>query len=261
MPTLRPPLVLAYHALGDVRPEHDPDRLVIKEVDFRAQVESLLERRYELVKLAEFARRLRAGTSLDGVCALTFDDGSVDNALVLPVLLEALGVPATLFVCPGLLGEPYPYLAPEANVRLMNREELEQTAALEYIEIGSHTNRHIDMTHIGGQEAYDEMTSSKQALEQLIGKPVESFAYPFCRYSPACPPAAERAGYTSAVTCGLRGGWRPYELRRELVDPSDGQLRFALKSHGLFRPLVDSPPARLARRLRGATHVSSSDGE
>jgi hypothetical protein len=94
------------------------------------------------------------------------------------------------------------------------------------------------------------MVASKQELEELIDKPVLSFAYPYGRYSPACPAAAEAAGYTSAATCGLQGGWTPFELRRELIAPGDLPLRFGLKARGLYRPLVSSPPARLRRRLR-----------
>jgi hypothetical protein len=84
----------------------------------------------------------------------------------------------------------------------------------------------------------------------MIGMPVPSFAFPYGRYSPACPAAADAAGYTSAATCGLQGGWTPYELRRELIAPGDLPLRFDLKARGLYRPLVSSPPARLRRRLR-----------
>jgi peptidoglycan/xylan/chitin deacetylase (PgdA/CDA1 family) len=250
---LRPPLVLAYHAIGGVPRDQDPERLVVPEVSFVFQVNRLLARGYEFVTASGFARRLHDGSPLQGICALTFDDGSVDNAVVLPKLLERLGVPATLFVCPGLLGAPHPWLAPESGVRLMNEDELEQVSRRELVEIGSHTNGHMDMSSATGEEAYREMASSKQALEDRIGKTVESFAYPFGYYSRACPAAAERAGYTSAATCGLRGGWQPYELRRELIDRKDGPIVFALKNRGLFRPLVASPPARLRRRLRGAT--------
>jgi peptidoglycan/xylan/chitin deacetylase (PgdA/CDA1 family) len=248
---MRPPLVLAYHAIGRVAREHDPDDLVVPAERFCFHVERLKGRGYRFVTSREFARRLRSSAPLEGVCALTFDDGSVDNGLVLPELLERLDVPATLFVCPGLLGRPHPWLSPESGVRLMNAEELERTSQHELIEIGSHTNEHMDMSHAGTEEAYREMASSKQALEERIGKPVDSFAYPFCRYSPACPAAAERAGYTSAAA-GPGGNWHPYELRRELMDLRDARLRFALKSRGVFRPLVSSPPGRLVRRTRGA---------
>lgn len=254
-----PPVVLAYHCIGEVARECDRHNLVVRPEAFRHQVERLLARGYEFVFLREFARRLRAGEALRKVCALTFDDGSVDNADRLPDLLRKLGVPATLFVCPGLLGRPHPFIAPEAGLRLMTSDELRETAALERVEIGSHTSEHVDLSAATEEDAYGEMSSSKRALEDLIGAPVSSFAYPHCRYSPDCPRAAERAGYTCAVTCGPRGGLRPFELCRQSIDPLDGRLSFALKSRAAFYPLWRSPAGRLARRIsRPLRHPSDS---
>jgi peptidoglycan/xylan/chitin deacetylase (PgdA/CDA1 family) len=253
---LQPPLVLAYHAVGKLPPALDPERLMVPREELRAQVEQLLERRYRFVTSAEFAERLHARKALRGVCALTFDDGSVDNATILPELLAELEVPATLFVCPGLLGKPHPWIEPEAGVRLMDREELVAVSRQDLIEIGSHTHAHADLADATLEHAHREMVASKLELEELIGMPVSSFAYPYGRYSRACPAAAEAAGYTSAATCGLQGGWTPYELRRELIAPGDQPLRFALKARGLYRPLVSSSPGRLRRRLRSA-HLAS----
>jgi colanic acid/amylovoran biosynthesis glycosyltransferase len=249
---MRPPLVLAYHAVGELSPTLDPEGLMVLPDELRAQVRFLQRRNYEFVTSSEFAQRLHDGERLSGVCALTFDDASVDNATILPGLLTELGVPATLFVCPGLLGVPHPWIEPEAGVRLMDRAELETTASLDLIEIGSHTNDHADLAAATWDDAYREMASSRCRLEELIGKPVLSFAFPYGRYSAACPAAAEAAGYTSAATCGLQGGWTPYELRRELIAPGDLQLRFGLKARGLYRPLVSSYPARARRRIRNA---------
>lgn len=248
---MRPPLVLAYHALGEIDPRHDPEGLMIRPAELRMQIERLLAREYEFVTMAGFARLLAAGDSLHGMCALTFDDGSLDNGTILPDILRTLGVPATLFVCPGLLGEPHPWIAPNADSRLMNLEELRSVSALPFVEIGSHTRTHVDMgTITDPAEAYAELRSSKLELEELLDLPVESFAYPYGRYSGVCPAEAERAGYLSAATCEIRGAWTPYELRRELIAPGDLGLRFELKIRGLFRPLVSSLPARLRRRLR-----------
>jgi peptidoglycan/xylan/chitin deacetylase (PgdA/CDA1 family) len=254
---IRPPLVLAYHSIGSLPSEHDPDDLMVPERAFVFHVDSLKARGYHFVKSSEFAHLLRSGSRIEGVCALTFDDGALDNAVLLPDLLQKLGVPATLFVCPGLLGRPHPWLSPQSGVRLVNAEELDRLSRLDFVEIGSHTNEHMDMSLVGADEAYREMVSSKRALEDLIGKPVESFAYPFCRYSPSCPAAAERAGYTSAAA-GSAGSWDPYELRRELMDPRDGRIRFALKSRGAFRPIVSSGPGRLVRRMRRSNRTASS---
>jgi peptidoglycan/xylan/chitin deacetylase (PgdA/CDA1 family) len=244
---IRPPLILAYHGLALVPREQDPTGLMVPPDQFRSHVRRLRSRGYGFVKQAEFARRLHAGESLTGVCSLTFDDGSVDNAELFPDLLAELEVPATIFICPDLLGRPYPWLPPETGIRLMTLEEVREVAGLTFIEIGSHTNDHTILDTATAEEAYRELASSKQAVEDLLGRPADSFAYPKCLYSPACPAAAERAGYTSAVTCGPRGGLTPYELRRESPDPLDGPLTFELKSRGLFYRVRSSAPARLAR--------------
>jgi len=249
---MRPPLVLAYHALGEVSREHDPEGLVISPSELQKQIQRLQEREYEFVSMTEFGLRMIESRSMHGVCALTFDDGSLDNGTLLPSLLRSLGVPATLYVCPGLLGEPHPWVRPEAGMRLMSLDELRAVAELPFIEIGSHTNAHCDMASITDpSEAYGELRASKLMLEEMLDRPVQSFAYPYGRYSPVCPAAADRAGYLTAVTCGLRGDWTPHELRRELIAPGDLGLRFELKIRGLFRAVVTSPPARLRRRMLG----------
>jgi peptidoglycan/xylan/chitin deacetylase (PgdA/CDA1 family) len=249
---MRPPLVLAYHALGEVSREHDPEGLVISPVELRRQIERLLAREYEFVTMTEFGRRLINDQPLTGVCALTFDDGSLDNGTLLPSMLRSLRVPATLFVCPGLLGEPHPWVRPAAEMRLMDLRELREVAELPFIEIGSHTNTHCDMAKLTDpSEAYGELRTSKLMLQEMLDKPILSFAYPYGRYSAVCPAAADRAGYLTAATCGLQGDLVPYELQRQLIAPGDLGLRFELKIRGIFRAVVSSPPARLRRRLLG----------
>ena len=164
-----PPLILAYHAIGDVPAEQDPDGLVVPVEELRQAITGLKRRGYEFVTAAVFARRMATGRPLGAVCALTFDDGSEDNATVLPGLLEQLDVPATLYVCPGQLGEPHPWLEPQSGVRIMSREQLLETARLPFIEIGSHTIRHADLANADEEEAYREMAESKRVLEDMLG--------------------------------------------------------------------------------------------
>jgi peptidoglycan/xylan/chitin deacetylase (PgdA/CDA1 family) len=245
-----PWVVLAYHAVGDVAPEYDPDHLVQPPDKLEWQLRRLVLRGYAFVTASEFARRLRGGDPLDGVCAVTFDDGTIDNLTALPEILAGLGgIPATVFACPGLLGEDDPYIAPESGLRLMIADELRELAALGF-EIGAHTNRHVDMAQATAEQAYEEMTSCKGALEDLLGRPVETFAYPFCRYSAACPAAAERAGYLAAFTCSGRGGRLPFELRREMMDRCDSRLAWALKSRRRYHETLELAPVRMARAAR-----------
>lgn len=241
------PLVLGYHGVADVPPEHDPYHLMVPPAAFRTHVESLLARSYTFVTVTEFVRRLVAGERLDGLCALTFDDGSEDGASTLPTLLAELGVTGTFYVCPGLFGRPHPFLQNGSGIRLMTAAEVVELSRLPYVEVGSHSNLHADLTNATAEQAYRELASSKQALEDVIGRAVTSFAYPYCRYSPACPEAAERAGYSSAVTCGRLGGWLPYELRREPISRVDGPVALALKRRGVYYGLWASAPGRIVR--------------
>jgi peptidoglycan/xylan/chitin deacetylase (PgdA/CDA1 family) len=89
-----PALVLAYHGLGRFPRSLDPYNLMLDPARFREQVHSLRRRGYRFVGLSEIGACLRQAAPPDGVCALTFDDGTLDNLEVLvPILLE-LALPA-----------------------------------------------------------------------------------------------------------------------------------------------------------------------
>lgn len=243
---MNPPLILLYHGLYQIPRELNSFNLMVEPDRFRRQVELLKRRGYSFVTVSEFVRHMN-GKPPTKLCALTFDDGTDDNTSTLRELLEELGVPATIYVCPGLLGRPSPFMPAETGIRVIDTDELQALAEHPLFEIGSHTFKHADLSSASPDEAYREMSESKAALEGLIGKPVLTFAYPSCSYSSHCPAAAKRAGYLAAVTCGPRGTWEPYELRRELVHSNDRILSFELKARGLYRPLHDSAPGRVAR--------------
>jgi peptidoglycan/xylan/chitin deacetylase (PgdA/CDA1 family) len=251
----RPPVVLSYHGIADVDRRHDPIRLFVRPDDFRRQVMRLQSRGYRFLTMAAFADALASGADLGATCALTFDDGTLDHLTNLAPILGELGVPGTVYVCPGLFGDPYPWSDAAAGVRFMTSEEVVELSRHPLVEIGSHTIDHTGLGEASSDEAYRAMTACKERLEELLGEAVLSFCYPGCLYSAACPDAARRAGYTSAVTCGARGSWHPFELKRESVHTPDGPLTFELKSRGLYYGLREALPARLARwATRGYRH-------
>ena len=247
--SVRPPLVLGYHGIANVDPRQDPVRLFVSPERFRRQVRKLIDRGYEFVRMSEFGQRLHAGGDLSGVCAVTFDDGTLDIVETAAPVLAELGVNGTVYVCPGLFGDAYPWVAPEAGVRLMDAGEVRALADEGTVEIGAHTNEHTVLGAASAELAYAEMAACKQRIEELLGREVPSFCYPRCVYSPPCPAAARRAGYTTAVTCGPRGSWDPFELKRESLHTPDGPVTFALKSRGLYYGTRDMAPARALRRV------------
>ncbi len=246
----RPPLVLLYHALGDPLERRQDSANLMLDVDrFRDQLGKLRRRGYEFLKLTDWVAGIEDGRGPEGCCALTFDDGSSDMHSILPGLLEEFDARATIFVCPGLLGKPHFAITADAGVRLVTEEELLELAANDRVELGSHTNTHTCLDDATAEEAYAVMHDSRVALEQLIGQPVTSFAYPRCGYSPACTAAAERAGYRVAATCAPAGGVLPFELSRESITSLDGSFAFELKSRLLWEPLYASWPGQLASRI------------
>lgn len=252
-----PPVVLNYHGIADLDVGHDPVRLFVPPRRFRRQVSSLKKRGYRFLNVSEFVTALATGGDLDHICALSFDDGSEDNHSVLVPILEEMEVPATIYVCPGMLGERYPWLSPESGMRIINREELDALASHPLIEIGSHTVRHTSLGEATAEQAYDEMSRSKAMLEDMLGVEVPSFCYPGCLYSPPCPDAARRAGHTSAVTCGPRGSHDPFQLQRESLHRNDGALIFGMKARGLYYGTRDIAPVRAVRKLtRPIRHAS-----
>lgn len=241
-----PPLVLTYHVVRRVTAIHDPYHISVQPTRLIEHVGRLRRRGYRFATLSAFVAQLRAHGPPAGLCALTFDDGSEDNATVLPGLLAQLDVPATLFVSPGILGAPHHGLHPDARVRIMSERQLREVAALPGVEIGSHTTDHVDLSVLSAQEAEVELAASKAALERMLDRPVPGLAFPSGRYCADTPLAARRAGHEYAATCGPAGSWDPHELRREYIESIDGRLKFALKSRGRFYAVQRAPAVRAA---------------
>jgi len=244
-------LILCYHGVGPSRSGEDPNFLRVPPERFRRQVAALVDAGFELLTVADLvARSDGASGPPPGLAALSFDDGMDDNhSQALPILRE-LGVPATVYVTTGMIGKPNPWISTTA--RMMTTDELLELDA-EGWELGAHTVTHPDMSQIDQAACLREVTESRATLEELTGKPVRTFAYPFCKYGDAALAAVAEAGFDAAVTCHGRGGWSRYETKRSMITGKDGGPSFALKAWELYDPLFDSRAGELARvATRGA---------
>lgn len=94
-------LVLGYHRIAS--PGWDPLGLAVTPEHFSSHLEVLRNNR-EIVSLEELAARHAAAEPLARFAVLTFDDGYRDFADTVLPILEASGVPATVFVTTGFTG-------------------------------------------------------------------------------------------------------------------------------------------------------------
>ncbi len=248
-------VILAYHGVARRSAARDPGFLCVPPAAFRQQLELLLDAGFEVVTVAELARRAAGGTPAPGMVALSFDDGMDDNhAVVLPLLREH-GVPGTVYVTTGLIGQPNPWMGEDSGARMMTEEELRDLVAAGF-ELGAHTVTHPDMSKLDRNACLREMIDSRSEIEQRTGAQVTTFAYPFCFYGDAAREAAREAGFAMAVTCHGRGSWDPWATRRTMITGKDGMLSFMLKLTGAYEPLFASLPGRAlrvtTRRMRAA---------
>jgi peptidoglycan/xylan/chitin deacetylase (PgdA/CDA1 family) len=245
-------VILGYHGVSPPQQREDPHHHRMPPDRFRAHVEAMLEAGFELLTVAELARRADGHTLPPGLAALSFDDGMEDNHSHLLPILRDYAIPATVYVITGLVGQRNPWMGEGSSARMMTEDELRELAK-HGVELGAHTVTHPDMAELDRDACLREMRESRGYLEQLTGAPVTTFAYPFCSYGPAAVAAARECGFEAAVTCMGRGSWDRYEMKRSMLTGRDGLPSFLMKLTEVYHPLLYSPPGRLLRATtRGA---------
>lgn len=90
---IRQPRILMYHIVGD-------GDLSVRHFEWQMK---FLRENFEPVHLGALVDRLQAGELTGREVAITFDDGVRNHYTVAWPLLRANNVPATFFVCPGLI--------------------------------------------------------------------------------------------------------------------------------------------------------------
>jgi peptidoglycan/xylan/chitin deacetylase (PgdA/CDA1 family) len=218
-------VVLMYHALSDKR--HANWKWEVTRANFAAQLDYL---RQHAIDVFPVSRLLEPDCPSRGV-VITFDDGYANN-MAAAELLRAKGMTASWYVSSQFIGGHNAW-ANQTDPRLpmLSRGDL-NTLAEWGMEIGAHSRSHCDLPRQSADRVVDEVRGSKQDLEDILGRPVESFAYPFGRHNDEIVAATRAAGYRTA--CTTRSGWyRPSEdkllIRRVTIYGADGLGEFARK--------------------------------
>jgi peptidoglycan/xylan/chitin deacetylase (PgdA/CDA1 family) len=235
--------ILCYHNVGEA-PKDAPFKLLYVTPEmFERQLRTLRRLGLRGVSMSEGIVRLRNGTSR-GCVVFTFDDGYADTLTTAAPLMKQYGVSGTCYVVSGAVGTYNRWDADYLRERkpLMSREQLDQWLAAG-MEVGSHSISHRRLHELPQGVAQDEIADSRAALRNMLGVPVEHFAYPFGAFTADIVECVRRAGYSSAVTvvAGVaRASDDPLRLPRMLVNGERGLWRFLLH--------VATPYERLRRR-------------
>jgi peptidoglycan/xylan/chitin deacetylase (PgdA/CDA1 family) len=247
------PLVACYHAVSDSWPHV----LAVSPSVLSKQLGLLLRLRYRPASLPTvLASRSR-------LLHVTFDDGFASVERAVPVL-QRLGIPCTVFVCPDYADGGRPLDIPELEEQVgaypdelttMSWSQLRDLPN-HLVEIGSHTLSHAHLTRLADGDVADELTESRRRIEDELGRPCRYLAYPFGEEDARIRAAAHAAGYSAAFA--LAAAPRPvddFAIPRIGLFRHDGAIRTAVKSTRAGRRIAAALGARRSEARRGSHDV------
>ena len=225
--------ILMYHQIDAPPPRGTPLRgLIVDPRSFARQMQWLSWMGYRGLSMQDLVPYLR-GERHGKVVGLTFDDGYQNNLLHALPVLQRYAFTATCYGVSQLLGGSNIWDADKVAAKpLMTVGEWQQWHQAG-MDIGSHTCHHANLTELSEAKAQEEITRSRQELQEAVGCEVRHFCYPYGRYHAQHADMAQRAGYTTATTTH-RGrvsvGDDMFTLKRIMVARATQPLQFLLKT-------------------------------
>jgi peptidoglycan/xylan/chitin deacetylase (PgdA/CDA1 family) len=230
--------ILLYHSVPRAG-SRNAGRLAVEHNRFARHLDAILESGRTALTLSELAAGLRNERELpQRPVATTFDDGYSDTADAIELLCSR-GLRASVFITTGRLGSAAMLAAPQLR-------RLAETPHA--VELGAHSVTHPHLDELGLAEIEHEVSASKRQLEQILGRAVQSFAYPYGAYDRRVRDAVAAAGFQAAAAVKnavSHGRDDPLAIARWTVRSTTTPRRIAevLEGEGV-------PPAWRRERLR-----------
>lgn len=170
--------ILMYHSIsenhnGDSNPYYQTTTApgVLAE-----QMRFLHENNYRVINLGEAVKKIeKAEGSTERHVVITFDDGFRDFYTEAFPVLSRYGFSATVFLPTAFIKESPSKFKGRECLTWSQVRELWSAGTL----FGSHTVSHPQLTTVKPQELEMEVRESKRVIEDELGGPVDSFAYPY----------------------------------------------------------------------------------
>ena len=168
--------ILMYHSIrnqvGTMHPYYETN--TAPEV-FTKHMGFLSNNGYSAISLEEALQLLSAGEDAPNCVVITFDDGFRDFYSVAYPILREFGFVATVFLATALINDQRLQWKGADLMTWLEVREL-QTLGMRF---GSHTVNHQELEKLDEKRLACEVGQSKQTLEDKLGVPIKSFAYPY----------------------------------------------------------------------------------
>ena len=197
-------VILMYHHVAEVCPEGVSASCYSSIDDFKMLLAELGKSK-QFVSLSDLCDELLKGSIPQDKIVITFDDVPEDVYVNAVPILRELNIPYTLYIATGLIGK----------IGFLSKEQVVELSRDPLCTIGSHTISHCMLKRKDVNQEY-EFSESKKILEQLTGKPVEHFAYPYgtpFAISKKAIKQMESSDLYSSATCTIPAYINEYSLK------------------------------------------------
>jgi len=239
-------IILSYHSISGYRNLKYSHHYSIDPQLFNIHMNYLHDINFNVINLMEFQEMIKAPALIDRqTIVLTFDDGYADSYFYAYPILKKNGFSATFFLISSFIDSKtiFPWLRESLiprgeNLPLSADQILEMTRG--GMDFGSHSHSHQRLIKISQKEAFKEIQGSKTYIEDLIGRKINSFSYPYgswTDFNRSHQEMTKLAGYELAVTSIYGSNTKdsnPFLLKRIPIYGNDSLSAFKMKINGSY---------------------------
>lgn len=204
--------ILCYHQIREWREtdSRTAQNYIVPVQTFRDQLRMLADSGYHTILPDQLYAYLTTGTPLPPKpIMLTFDDTDLEQYTVAMPEMNKYGFKGVFFIMTVSLGRPH----------YMTKAQVKELSDAGHT-IGSHTWDHHNVKQYQGQDWVVQIEKPSKQLEQITGKPVNYFAYPFGLWNPQAIPQLKQRGMKAAFQLsGKRDINDPLHTIRRIIVP------------------------------------------
>ena len=182
--------ILCYHQIRDWKPTDSKisREYIVPPAAFAAQMRMLADSGYHTISPDQLYAYLISGARLPSKpILLSFDDTDLDQYTVAYPEMKRYGFKGMFFIMTVSLGKAH----------YMSREQV-HILSEDGNTIGSHTWDHHNVKKYEGNDWITQLDKPTKQLEQITGKSIKYFAYPFGLWNTAAFPELKKRGFVAA---------------------------------------------------------------
>jgi len=217
--------IIMYHRIDE---DARISKLSVSPESFRRQMSFLKRLHYNVVRLEDLPDLVASGRIPYKTIAITFDDGYENNYTRAYPILKKEGLPATIFICPKLIGKD----------GYLTWKQLIEMSESNVVSIGSHTMSNKYLSALQEARLSVEISDSKDAIEARIKKEVTSFSYPLGGFNDLVRSKVIKSGYKIALATNPGKDYPKHDLfamkRVRISRTSDNLFVFWIETSGFY---------------------------